>query len=171
MTTVKTRNASLVRRQLSECIRQATLCIKELDEITHGEDDDIVYGRCGDHKGKPGAGGNGNGDQRDGGKTQRPLLDGDTFTVTWKNKTLFLGDTFGFKFLERLARCPNRYITHADFLEKIWEVDEFADTDCLRSVVKRLRVTLRRGGMGKLADAILGYHGHYVLDFATIGRL
>jgi len=170
MTTVKTRNASLVRRQLSECIRQATLCLKELNEMAHDEGDGAAIGSFEGHKGRPGGGDDGNGHRRSGRKTpQRPLLDDSTFSVIWKNKTVFLGNTLGFKLLERLARCPNRYVTHADFLEKIWE-DELASINRLRTVVRRLRVILREGGMGELADAILGYHGHYVLDFSAPGH-
>jgi len=141
MTTVETRKFSLLKRQLNEGLKQAALCAQEIAKMVHGD-----------------------GEQRTGGERiqKRLRLDESKFTVTWENRTLHLGNTRGFWLLERLVRCLNRYVTHVDLLE-IWGDDELSDTARLRTAVRRLRVTLRRGGMDELADAIVGHRGHYVL--------
>ena len=142
MTTAESRKFGLLKRQLNKSLKQAALCAKEIAKMVHGN---------GEH-------------YTDGGKTQKRLrLDEGRFTVIWGNKTLRLGNTRGFWLLKRLACCLNRHVTHVDLLE-IWGDDEFSDTARLRTAVRRLRVTLRQGGMGGLADAIVGHRGHYVLD-------
>ena len=52
---------------------------------------------------------------------ERPLLDESTLSVIWKGKSLHLGNTLAFRLLERLARCPNQYVTHLDLLRDVWE--------------------------------------------------
>jgi hypothetical protein len=93
----------------------------------------------------------------------QPLMDESTLSVIWSGKTLYLGNTHGYRLLARLAQRVNQYVTHLELLRDIWD-DEFADTSLLRSGVQRLRVKLRDGGMGDLACAINGHHGHYMLD-------
>ncbi|OQB82623.1 MAG: hypothetical protein BWX88_03836 [Planctomycetes bacterium ADurb.Bin126] len=158
MTPEKVRALNLLSRQLTESLMNAALCAKEIGEIARAEIDHDIGGR---------SGGNGNGHRRNGAKPpQRPLLDEATLSVIWRGKTLHLGYTQGFRLLSRLARCPNRYITHVDLLEEIWD-DEFTDTSVLRAGVQRLRVKLRRGGMGDLADAIAGHCGRYMLNLSA----
>lgn len=100
---------------------------------------------------------------------ERPVLDEATLTVVWKGKMLHLGHTQGFWLLTRLMRSPNQYVTHLDLLQEIWD-DEFTDTGALRAGVRRLRLKLRRGGMGDLADAIVGHHGRYMLTLTYSTR-
>ena len=154
------RRLSLLSRQLSAHLMSAALCAKEISEIADAQADALMGVT-------PGGDGNGHGR---GAKTQeRPLLDEATLCVAWKGRTLHLGHTQGFWLLDRLARCPNRYITHLDLLQEIWD-DEFADTALLRAGVQRLRVKLRQGGMGDLADAIAGHRGRYMLNLHSISR-
>ncbi len=161
MTPEKVRKLSILSRQLSESLMRAALCTKEISEIARDETDAAADGR-------PDA--NGNGRRRSGVKTQqRPLLDEATLSVIWRGRTLHLGHTQGFWLLARLARCPNQYITHLDLLQEIWD-DEFADTALLRAGVRRLRVKLRQGGMGDLADAIAGHRGRYMLNLSAAPR-
>ena len=94
--------------------------------------------------------------------SRRPLLDQSTFSVLWRNQRLRLGHTRQFWLLHRLAQCPNQYVTHLDLLHDVWDSEELT-TATIRSVVRHLRCQLRGGGMGDLADAIHGHHGHYVL--------
>ncbi|MBM4018456.1 MAG: winged helix-turn-helix transcriptional regulator [Planctomycetes bacterium] len=151
------RKLKLLSRQLTESLMNAALCAKEIGEIARAEIDDPDGG--------PGA--NGNGRQRNRANTQqRPLLDEATLSVIWRGRTLHLGHTQGFWLLARLARRPNQYITHVDLLGEIWD-DEFTDTSVLRAGVQRLRVKLRRGGMGDLADAIAGHRGRYMLNLSA----
>lgn len=51
----------------------------------------------------------------------RPVVDGNTFSVRWQDKTCFLGNTLLFRLCARLARSPNQYIAHLDLLEDVWE--------------------------------------------------
>ncbi len=92
---------------------------------------------------------------------RRPKVDRDTLSVVWKNQTCFLGNTLLFLFFERLARSPNRYVSHLDLLEDVWEGEREAST--VRGVVKRLRDRLKEAGMSQLAEAIdgsvTGYYG------------
>ena len=143
MTTAESRKFRLLKRQLNESLKQAASCAREIAKMVHGD---------GEH-------------HTGGGKTQKRLrLDESKFTVTWGNRTLHLGNTRGFWLLKRLACCLNQYVTHVDLLEKVWGADEFSNAACLRTAVRRLRLTLCQGGMGGLADAIVGHRGHYVLD-------
>ena len=65
--------------------------------------------------------------------------------------------------LERLARCPNQYVTHLDLLRDVWE-DEYTATATIRSLVRQLRRKLRGAGWADLAAAIRGHNGRYVLS-------
>jgi DNA-binding response OmpR family regulator len=94
---------------------------------------------------------------------ERPLLDESTLSVIWKGKSLHLGNTLEFRLLERLARCPNQYVTHLDLLRDVWE-DEFTATATIRSLVRQLRRKLRGAGWADLATAIRGHNGRYVLS-------
>ncbi|MCX5684110.1 MAG: winged helix-turn-helix domain-containing protein [Planctomycetota bacterium] len=157
MTPENARKLKLLSSQLTESLMNAALCAKEIGEIARAEIDDTDGG--------PGASGNGHRRNRANAQ-QRPLLDEATLSVIWRGRTLHLGHTQGFWLLARLARRPNQYITHVDLLEEVWD-DEFTDTSVLRAGVQRLRVKLRRGGMGDLADAIAGHRGRYMLNLSA----
>ena len=77
---------------------------------------------------------------------------------------MHLGNTLTFRLLERLARCPNQYVTHLDLIRDVWE-DELLDTTTatIRSLVRQLRCKLRGAGWTDLAAAIRGHNGRYVL--------
>ncbi|MDA7979480.1 MAG: helix-turn-helix domain-containing protein [Pirellulales bacterium] len=92
---------------------------------------------------------------------QRPRADRETLSVVWKDKSCFLGNTLLFYFFERLARSPNRYVSHLDLMDEVWGGERQAST--IRGVAKRLRDRLQEEGMGQLAKAIdgsvTGYYG------------
>lgn len=94
--------------------------------------------------------------------TARPLLNSQTFCVTWQGKSLYLGNTRSFWMLGRLARRPNQYVTHLDLLNDVWD-NETLTTATIRSTVCQLRRRLRDNQMHELADAIKGHNGHYGL--------
>lgn len=94
---------------------------------------------------------------------ERPMLDQGTFSVLWRGKTLMLGHTRCFWLLARLARRPNQFVTHLDLLNDVWEDEELA-TATIRSTVCQLRRLLRRKRMHRLAKAIRGHNGHYILE-------
>lgn len=147
------RSVDLLCRQLTENIMSAALCAKEIVGIVREMHDDGA---------RPAV--NGNSHQSSGfGPPVRPLVDETTLCVTWNGKIIHLGHTRGFWLLARLTRSANRYVTHVDLLQEVWD-DEFTDTAALRAGVRRLRVKLRRGGMRDLADAIVGHHGRYMLS-------
>lgn len=150
MTTDLSSRLDVLCRQLTESIMGAALCAKEIATIVRDMHD----------RGTPHVNGH-----HSGGRVapSRPLLDEATLSVLWNGKVLHLGHTQGFWLLARLARSANQYVTHLDLIEDIWDND-LTDTTVLRAGVRRLRIKLRRGGMGDLADAIVGHHGRYILD-------
>ena len=93
---------------------------------------------------------------------RRPILDPSSFSVLWRGRSLHLGHTRPFWILHRLARSPNRYVTHLDLLNDVWD-DEDRQIDTIRSSIRNLKCRLRSGGMHDLADAIHGHRGHYAL--------
>jgi DNA-binding response OmpR family regulator len=96
-------------------------------------------------------------------KDRRSLVDPKRLSVTYEGKTCFLGNSLPFKFLSRLAREPNAYVSHEELLADVWNERSVSDS-ALRSVVKMLRSKLREDGLSRLADAIDGTQsGHYSL--------
>lgn len=89
-------------------------------------------------------------------------LDRTTFSVHWEGRSCSLGHSTAFRLLERLARCPNEYVSVDRLLDELWSGPRSYST--LRSTVCRLKSRLRRSGMGDLAQLIDGrVHGHYAL--------
>ena len=153
MTTAPDPRLDVLCRQLTENIMGAALCAQQLATIVRER-----------HYGDGHLGGSENGHQRlDKISHSRPLLDEATLSVVWNGKMLHLGHTQGFWLLARLTRSVNQYVTHLDLIQEIWD-DDFTDTTVLRAGVRRLRIKLRRGGMGDLAEAIVGHHGRYMLN-------
>ncbi len=71
-----------------------------------------------------------------------------------------------FRFVQRLARRPDTYLTYNELLRDVW--DGVRSDAAIRSVVKRLRRALREAGMDDLADAIDGSTpGRYALRINT----
>lgn len=92
----------------------------------------------------------------------RPIADRPTFSVVFRDKTCFLGNTLLFRFFEVLARRPNRYFAHSELLNEVWE-GQRADSS-IRNVAKRVRDRLVLTGMPEVAKAIDGSTpGHFVL--------
>lgn len=91
-----------------------------------------------------------------------PMIDRDAMTVVFGGDRCFLGNTLMLKFLERLARRPNNYISYNVLLADVWH--GIREPASVRSVVKELRAKLRSAGMSRLAEAIDGkVSGHYGL--------
>jgi len=155
MTPDKARRLDTLTNQLAETLMTAAICAQEIRAAVRAEFDDDVHADSSRHviglaQSQPHHG-------------SRPLLDESTLCVIWKGRTLHLGHTLSFRFLGRLARRPNQYVTHLDLLRDVWD-DEYLGTTVLRAVVQRLRIKLRKGGMGDLAAAIRGHNGRYMLD-------
>jgi DNA-binding response OmpR family regulator len=90
------------------------------------------------------------------------FIDSNRLQVGFRGRTCVLGNTLSFKLLERLARHPNIYVTHDELLSDVWH--GVRSESAIRSVVKRLRQTLRQQGLPELADAIDGTSsGRYCL--------
>jgi DNA-binding response OmpR family regulator len=146
------RRLNALAGQLAEALMTATICAREIQAAVRTESDEADLGR------------------RPGGlapwppdSVERPLLDESTLSVIWRGKSLHLGNTLAFRLLERLARCPNQYVTHLDLLRDVWE-DELMATATIRSVVRQLRRKLCGGGLTDLATAIRGHNGRYILS-------
>jgi hypothetical protein len=95
--------------------------------------------------------------------TPQLAIDRGLLSVRFGEKTCFLGDSFPFKFICRLARSPNTYISYQELLSDVWQ-DQIVEDCTVRSTVKVLRKRLRAAGMNEVADAIDGsIRRHYVL--------
>ena len=84
----------------------------------------------------------------------RPKADSASYSVCWRGKTCFLGNNLPFRLFERLVRWPNRFFSHDELLNEVWQ--GCRSPDAVRSVVKVLRRKLREAGMEELASAING---------------
>jgi DNA-binding response OmpR family regulator len=99
------------------------------------------------------------------GDQQRLVIDPTLLSVTFRSKTCFLGNTLPFKFLSRLARRPNAYVTCEDLQSEVWQC--CVSDAAVRTVAKNLRKMLRNSGLDELAEAVNGStYGHYVLKLA-----
>ena len=147
----KAQRLNALAGQLAEALMTAATCAHEIQAVARTEVDEAGPGHHPDGL-----------VPRPPNLVERPLLDGSTLSVTWKGKALHLGNTLAFRLLERLARCPNQYVTHLDLLRDVWD-DEFMATATIRSLVRQLRRKLRGAGWADLAAAIRGHNGHYVL--------
>ena len=83
-----------------------------------------------------------------------PIADQTTFTVAWRGRSCFLGNTLLFRLFARLLRSRNRYVSHVDLLDEVW--DGQREVSVVRGVAKRLRDQLTKAGMEDLAHAIDG---------------
>jgi DNA-binding winged helix-turn-helix (wHTH) protein len=94
------------------------------------------------------------------------VIEVDKFTVTYRRKSCFLGNTLPFRFLSRLAQRPNTFISHETLLSDVWDGNRTDSS--IRSIVKTLRRKLRQAGLTDLADAIDGsVPGHYSLKLSS----
>jgi DNA-binding response OmpR family regulator len=148
----KIHRLDVLAKQLAETLMTAVLCTREMGEMVRTQLDSNLASR-------PRAGVMTNGSHH----KERPLLDESTLSVFWKGKKLHLGHTRCFWLLARLARRSGQYVTHLDLLRDVWDDEELA-TATIRSLVRRLRIKLARGGMGELAAAIQGHNGRYILN-------
>lgn len=148
----KARRLNALTSQLTEALMTAAICAREIQAAVRTEIDEADLGHRSDGF-----------VSRPPGPVERPLLDESTLSVIWRGEALHLGNTLAFRLLERLARCPNQYVTHLDLLRDVWE-DEFMATATIRSLVRQLRRKLRGAGWTDLATAIRGHNGRYVLS-------
>lgn len=84
----------------------------------------------------------------------RPIADRLTLSIRFQEKSCFLGNTLLFRFFEVISRSPNRYFTHSELLEEVWEGPRSESS--IRSVAKRLRDRLVAVGLDEVAQAIDG---------------
>lgn len=89
------------------------------------------------------------------------LVDDGRFAVCWNGRECFLGPTVLYRLFRRLALSKNRYVSHEQLLDDVW--DGHNSSDALRSGVCGLRRKLAADGMADLAQAIESRPGHYGL--------
>lgn len=93
---------------------------------------------------------------------RQPVADRTRFSVRWRDRECFLGNTLLLRFFEAIARRPGRYCSHEELLDEVWHGTRSKET--IRHVAKRLRDKLCASGMKDLARAIdSSVPGHYVL--------
>ena len=91
-----------------------------------------------------------------------PVIDRSVMCVVYRGKQCFLGNTLMLKFMERLVRRANQYVSYNQLLSEVW--NGVREASSVRSVVKELRAKLRAAGMAGLANAIDGQvYRHYGL--------
>lgn len=99
--------------------------------------------------------------------SDRPVIDWPMLSVSYRGRSCFLGNTLPFRFLERLLRRPNQYVSHQQLQDDVWEGEPSPES--IRSVVKELRRKLRCAGMDGLAKAINGKVArHYSLTLVSV---
>jgi DNA-binding response OmpR family regulator len=95
-------------------------------------------------------------------RSHSPMVDPRTLSVRWNGHECVLGASIGFRLIQRLARRPNHYISHADLLDDVWGCQR--STATVRSAVRDLRRRLVEANMPELARRIDGTHrGYYAL--------
>jgi DNA-binding response OmpR family regulator len=100
--------------------------------------------------------------ERGGGVGQTLVVDRAMYCVVWRQKRRRMGCSYPFRFLERLASRPDRYVPIADLEAAIWHGSR--SRSAIRSAVCDLRRRLADAGMVDLADRIDGQTaGHYAL--------
>jgi DNA-binding response OmpR family regulator len=100
------------------------------------------------------------------GSAHPSIIDEETFSVHWANRTCRLGNTLSFGLLARLALRPNQFISYEVLCKDVWK-DEYTSHEAVRSAVKVLRRKLIAAGMADLAEAIDGRNSrHYALMLA-----
>jgi DNA-binding response OmpR family regulator len=93
-------------------------------------------------------------------------IDRGLWSITFRGKACFLGNTLPFRFLSHLAQRPNRYFSYDELLTDVWQGTR--SDSAVRSVVKTLRSKLRQSGLADLATAIDGsVFGHYALKLVN----
>ena len=153
MTRDKAQRLAKLLNQLTEMLMTVAICTQEIRSAVHAELDGVNGDLCG--RSEP---------LQSAVQGQRPILDVSTLCVSWDGRSIHLGNTIGFRFLDRIARRPNQYVTHTDLIRDAWGEDEKnIAVETVRSVVCDLRGKLREGGMDALAAAIHGHKGHYIL--------
>lgn len=89
-------------------------------------------------------------------------IDRSLWSVSFRSKVCFLGNTLPFNLLFHLARRLNTYVSYEELLAEVWQrvVSDMA----IRTVAKNLRQLLRRDGLAELAESIDGsVYSHYAL--------
>ena len=88
-------------------------------------------------------------------------IDEGTFCVHWVGESCTLGNTDQFRFLNALAKCPERYHSHA------WINEQMArgESEKLAHIKSRLCSVLRGAKMSELAKCIKADIDHYGLFF------
>lgn len=93
-------------------------------------------------------------------------IDPSLFSVTFRGKVCFLGNSYPFKFLCRLALRPNVYVAYEILLAEVWRGTR--SDAAVRSAAKILRFRLRQAGLTELANAIDGsVRRHYSLKLVA----
>ncbi|MGC4004087.1 MAG: helix-turn-helix domain-containing protein [Pirellulales bacterium] len=100
-------------------------------------------------------------------KEATPLLviEDHVFTIRFRGKPCFLGNSLGYRLILKLAENRGRYVSHEELLETIWCGKR--SVSAIKSVISDLRHKLLKSGLTELARALDGsLKGHYRLRIA-----
>lgn len=87
-----------------------------------------------------------------------------TMSIGWNGKTCHMGFTIPFRLFEYLFRCRNRFCSHDELINEVWN-GSIRDGATIRSEVRHLKDQLTRAGMVSLARCIKTSKQHYGLMF------
>jgi hypothetical protein len=87
------------------------------------------------------------------------VIDETTFTITWRNRSLPIGNKKEFHFLSELLKSRDSFVAHTDLAERLGG-DEL---DKITHIKSRLVKLLKKNGFDDLAGRIKSQKGHYGL--------
>jgi DNA-binding winged helix-turn-helix (wHTH) protein len=88
------------------------------------------------------------------------IVNPERFTVEYRGKTCPLGNTKGFRLINRLHRARGNFVSYRDLVADVWDGYPVSDPT-IHQTVKGLRKKLRDAGLSELD--IQAQPGHYSL--------
>ena len=90
------------------------------------------------------------------------VIEDQLFTIRYRGKPCFLGNSLGYRLILKLLESRGRYVSHEELLESIWCGKR--SVSAIKSVISDLRHKLMESGLTELARALDGtLKGHYRL--------
>jgi hypothetical protein len=92
------------------------------------------------------------------------VVDRDTFTVRWREKSCYLGHTKEFLLIESLHRRAGRFVPVNDLKDEVWDGDD-VEPNTIQQAASSLRRKLKEAGID--GPVIKAERGHYRLTLLT----
>lgn len=95
----------------------------------------------------------------------KPVVDGDTFSVSYRGKSCQLRNTKEFALFERLNRRPGQYFSNDTLIQDVWG-DALVERNTVQRTVSNLRQKLSEAGFEGIEIDGTTNRGHYALILA-----